>query len=145
MLRFLEATKERYGLGIFLQCHKDAMTELGPAGVIRQLGRSAAFVDCLLFDASHGTGQRLDTTVLGRFLEEAHASLGSGRMRFAVAGGLNAQSVRDDLPVLLDKYPDLSWDAEGQLHPVNVQGRRPLDMDITADYLQASAAVLRAA
>lgn len=61
---------------------------------------------------------------------------------FDAAGGLNAERVREDLPGLLAKYPDLSWDAEGQLHPVNNVRKRPLQLNFTKDYLQASVDVL---
>lgn len=145
MLTFLQETKEEFGLGILLQCHKDAMQELGPKGVVRRLGHVASFVNYLLFDASHGTGTRLDANSLDPFLEEAHSSTSLDTTGIAIAGGLDAASVREDLPELVSRYPDLSWDAEGRLHPVNERGERPLNVQIARDYLHASTAVLKTA
>ncbi len=144
MLHFLEELSEEYGLTTLLQCHKDAMDELKPKGVARRLGHYVRFIDYILFDSSHGTGKRLDVTSLDHFLEEADSKL-DVKVGLAVAGGLSADVVRDDLPQLLRKYPNLSWDAEGQLHPIDELGKRPLDMQAAEDYLRASAEVISAA
>lgn len=139
---FMEKLKENHDLQVILQVHGEAMSELGSGGVVQKLGAHAVNIDYLLFDASHGTGKRLNAHRLDEFLEEAYSSSLLARTGFGVAGGLNAKNVREDIPVLLKKYPDLSWDAEGQLHPVNNLGKRPLQMDETKKYLQASADVL---
>ena len=60
----------------------------------------------------------------------------------AIAGGLNGAIVREDLPALVAEFPNISWDAEGQVHPVNQQGKRPLDMAVTREYLESSAEIL---
>lgn len=140
-LHFLEDVKE-IGVKLFLQAHKNAMEELGPQGVLRRLGSYASLVDYLLFDSSHGTGKRLDIAALEPFVAEAHAGLDRSQTGVAIAGGLNGTIVREDLPELVARYPDLSWDAEGQLHPVDTNGKRPLDLDITKDYIQASSEIL---
>jgi hypothetical protein len=141
-LAFLEEVKESTGLEVFLQAHSAAMTELGPSGVIGRLGRYASVTDYVLFDASHGTGKRLDTTALEPFVAEAYAQLDPVKTGVAIAGGLNEEVVRDALPALIEKYPDLSWDAEGQLHPVTESGARPLDLAVTEAYLRASSEIL---
>jgi len=143
MLGFIEKTKTDFDVAILLQCHQFAMEELGPQGVVRRLGHQAAFVDYLLFDSSHGKGVRLDVSKLDAFLDEAHSSSQLDHIGMAVAGGLNAEAVREDLPSLLRKYPELSWDAEGRLHPVNNAKKRPLDMETTRAYLRASGDILR--
>lgn len=143
MLRFLEELKEKYATKILLQAHAPAMTELGPAGVPRRLGRYAAAVDYVLFDSSHGTGKRLNVDALADFLDAAYSSSNLDHAGFAIAGGLNGDIVREELPALLERYPDVSWDAEGQLHPVNAKGTRPLDFTLTQQYLEASAEVIR--
>ena len=61
----------------------------------------------------------------------------------AIAGGLNSHNVLNDLPQLISEYPNISWDADGQLHPVNDDSRRPLDLNITRDYIDASTTLLR--
>ncbi len=141
MLDFLEKVKDN-NIAVFLQVHKNAMEELGPRGVVRRLGRSAQLVDYLLFDSSHGTGKRLDVETLSPFIAEAHAGLDLSQTGIALAGGLNGAIVREDLPRLVADYPNLSWDAEGQLHPVTSEGKRPLDLGIVEDYLRASSEIL---
>lgn len=140
-LEFLEKVKAR-GVEVFLQAHKSAMEELGPDGVVRRLGHYAHLIDYLLFDSSHGTGKRLDTSALQPFVAAAYEKLDLSQTGIALAGGLNGAVVREDLPKLVAQYPDLSWDAEGQLHPTNQDGKRPLDLAVTEDYLRASSEIL---
>ncbi len=144
MLEFLGTVRWRHNVKTLLQCYNQAMEELKPKGVVQKLGRFAGNIDYILFDASHGTGKRMDAQRLDGFLEEAYSSEALNGVGFAVAGGLNAAAVQEDMPLLLEKYPDLSWDAEGQLHPLNNVGKRPLQMDAAKAYLRASADVLRA-
>lgn len=136
------ARKSLAGMTTILQCHEQAMGELKEKKTMKMLGRHVDVIDYVLFDASHGTGKTLDIEVLDRFLEEAYATDALGDVGFAVAGGLDAETVEEKLPFLLAKYPDLSWDAEGKLHPVNNAGKRPLQMDTVKKYLQSSANVI---
>lgn len=140
-LDFLEKVKKQ-GVEIFLQAHKNAMEELGPDGVVRRLGHYAHLIDYLLFDSSHGTGKRLDTSALRPFVAAAYDGLDLSQTGIALAGGLNGAVVREDLPELVAQYPNLSWDAEGQLHPTNQYGKRPLNLALTEDYLRASSEIL---
>lgn len=142
MLQFVSDVREDYEVQTILQCHKTAMEELGPKGVVRKLTRYAHALDYVMFDASHGTGERMDTERLKVFLYEAYASKALRNVNFSVAGGLDADTVREDLPALLAKYPDLSWDAESKLHPLNNAGKRPLQMDMVKEYLRSSVEVL---
>lgn len=142
MLDFLAQLKSKYDATVLLQCHKDAMNALGPDGVVDRLEEYAPAIDYVLFDSSHGTGTRLNTRRLKPFLAEAYENAKLDAVGFAIAGGLNGTVVREDLPSLVDQFPDISWDAEGQLHPANNDGVMPLDMDRTGDYLNASAEVL---
>jgi len=140
-LEFLEKVKET-GVEVFLQAHKNAMEELGPDGVVRRLGRYAHLIDYLLFDSSHGTGKRLDTSAVIPFVAAAHDGLDLSQTGIALAGGLHGAVVREDLPALVEQFPNLSWDAEGQLHPKNQIGKRPLNLTVTEDYLRASSEIL---
>jgi len=136
---FLEDVKEQ-GLEVFLQAHKHSMETLGARDTARLIGRYAnkGIIDYVLFDSSHGTGKRLDTNSLRPFIAEAYDRFEPTKTGVAIAGGLNQQVVSEDLPALIAEYPNLSWDAEGQLHPVDVYGKKPLNLDIAADYLCAS-------
>lgn len=140
-LEFLEKVKE-HGVEVFLQAHKNAMEELGPDGVVRRLGQYAHLIDYLLFDSSVGTGKRLDTSALRPFVAAAYDGLDLSQTGIALAGGLYGAVVREDLPGLVAQYPNLSWDAEGQLHPTNQDGKRPLNLAVTEDYLRASSEIL---
>jgi hypothetical protein len=142
MIDFLGVLRSKHDTKILLQCHGSAMEALGPEGAVRQLGRYASVIDYVLFDASHGTGKRLDTKNLIRFLNEAYASRPLENVGITVAGGLNGTVVREALPEIVQAFPDISWDAEGQLHPKTSSGTMPLDMNKVQDYLQASSEVL---
>jgi hypothetical protein len=142
LLRFVADVREQYEVKTLLQVHGPAMEALGPKNTIKKLGRYAGGIDYVLFDASHGTGARMDTKRLGNFLNEAYSSSNMSNVGFAIAGGLNAENVGEDLPALVKKYHDLSWDAEGQLHPVNNVQKRPLFLPYAKDYLQASTEIL---
>lgn len=130
------------GMTTILQCHEQAMDALKEKETMRVLGRYADSIDYVLFDASHGLGKTMDVEALDRFLEAAYENDALGEVGFAVAGGLDAETVEERLPYLLAKYPDLSWDAEGKLHPINNVGKRPLQMDIVKKYLQSSVNVI---
>jgi len=142
LLPFLQEVKESTGLEILLQAHGPAMAELGAKGIVERLGGYAGAIDYLLFDASHGTGKRLDVSALEPFLAEAYARFDAQQTGIAIAGGLNAELVQQELPALLEQYPALSWDAEGQLHPVDAHGKRPLDLELAREYLEASSSLL---
>jgi hypothetical protein len=144
MSSFLERLKSTHDATILLQCHGDAMESLGPQKAVRRLGELASTIDYVLFDASHGTGKRLDTDRLKTFLDEAYGSTALEGVGFAIAGGLNGTVVREELAKVIQDFPDISWDAEGQLHPQHKNRARPLDMNLVQDYLQASRDTLEA-
>lgn len=143
MLSWLEKVKEESGLTILLQAHGEAMEQLGSERIARKLGRYAHALDYVLFDASHGKGERMNTKALEPFLYAGHSATELSSVGFSVAGGLNAEVVRQDLPDLLEGYPGVSWDAEGQLHPTLDDGTRPLSAWRSTQYLNASAEALR--
>lgn len=144
MLDFIEhlKTTDTSDIKIFLQCHENAMNDLGPKGVVDRLGHYAIYVDYILFDSSHGTGKELDVTRLDNYLYEASSNLDTSRTGLAVAGGLDEKNVKNYLPSLLSKYPKLSWDAEGKLHPNNSYGKRPLDLSLAIEYIKASSDII---
>ena len=142
MLGFLTELKQKHDTKLFLQVHKPAMEALGPKGVVNHLNQFADSIDYVLFDSSHGTGKRLDTDALKTYLGEAYSSQALQQVGIALAGGLNGEIVAEELPKVLSEFPDTSWDAEGQLHPVSVNGSMPLDMQRVEAYLRASTAVM---
>lgn len=143
LLRSVGITKQFFQTSTLLHVHGPAMERLGPKGVVRRLGKFASSLDYILFDASHGTGKRLDVTALKPFLEEVYSSEALSGVGFAVAGGLNAEIVYEELPVLLEDYADLSFDIEGQVHQLKNDGTRSLNMDAAKKYITAAVEVIR--
>lgn len=143
MLTFLHETKERFpDTRIYLQCHEKSMQRYTPVQLAKLLGAHAKALDYILFDASHGKGVRLNVAQLSPYIEEAYESAALAHVGVALAGGLYGPVVREDLPELVAAFPDLSWDAEGKLHPADEEGRMGLDETRVRDYFAASAEVL---
>ena len=143
MLTFLHETKERHpGTRIYLQCHELSMQRYSPRQLTQVLGAHADALDHLLLDSSHGKGVRLDADRLVPYIETILSSDTLSRVGVGFAGGLDGSAIREDLPALIAKYPELSWDAEGRLHPRREDGRMPLDIPTVADYFRASAEVI---
>lgn len=128
-------------LTVILQCQANIVNAHSPKDVVHAL--RTIDTDYVLFDASGGRGVRMNPDALLPYIEAVRNCPELNTLSVAVGGGLNADVVRTELPKLLRHFPDISWDAEGQLHPVNSDGKRPLDMSIVRDYLEASAEVLR--
>lgn len=131
------------GMGVIIQAHAAAMDK-GPKQAVNDLVRLSDYssLDFVLFDASHGTGKEMDADELKRFLEAGYRDidLEDRGTNFGIAGGLDEYTVETHLPAVLKDFPDISWDAEGRLHPRDGEGL--LDMQNTRDYLFASARVL---
>lgn len=144
MFQFVETVKQQTEYQIILQAHSETMQQLGPDGTAKKLGRYAHALDYVLFDASHGKGIRMNPNALKPFLESSYASAELGGVGFGVAGGLNAEVVREELPSLVESFNDISWDAEGKLHNRDRTGVYILDELATRQYLQASSDILSA-
>lgn len=144
MLPFLEQVKHDTEHTLILQAHGELMQKLGSDGVAQKLGQYAHVLDYVLFDASHGKGVRMDTESLLPFLDAAYESDALAGVGFGAAGGLDAGVVREELPVLLAQYPDISWDAEGRLHSMQPGGMPGLNWTAAKEYIQASSDVLAA-
>ena len=144
LLEFVSDVKKRHDTKVLLQCHGPAMEGLKPAGVIKQLGRYANVLDYVLFDASHGQSRTLDPDNLLRFLSAAYESEELSEVGFGVAGGLDAETVQKLMPVIIQRFPDISWDAEGKLHLMidDRPDKRPLDMNSVGEYLHVSKSVI---
>jgi phosphoribosylanthranilate isomerase len=126
-----------------LQCHSPAMSR-GPKAAVERLKKFGSTVDRVLFDASHGTGREMNGASLRTFLDAAYSDRDLAATSFGIAGGLNTERVQKHLPAIVRQFPDISWDAEGQLHKPFGELDRGLDMDKVRGYLAASAKVLDA-
>jgi hypothetical protein len=144
LFTFLEELKAKHDTKILLQVHEPAMELMGPKRVIKKLGEHAGALDYILFDASHGKGERLNVGALSKFLRRAYDSEELQGVGIALAGGLDGSIIEEELPTILNEFPDISWDAEGRLHPENGTSQRPLDMAIVKTYMDASNKVLGA-
>lgn len=144
MQRFLEDIKSaRPDIMVLLQCHGNAMKLLGPKGATKKLGAYANVLDYVLFDSSEGRGIRMSPESLEPFIYEAYSSSCLGRIGLAIAGGLDEPAVREFMPPIVGNYPDISWDAEGRLHPVNTADKRPLNIKLVNEYFASSSKVLQ--
>lgn len=125
-------------LTIVLQIGRQAMTDIkGKTDVlVKRLSAYAESVDVVLFDPSGGLGIAYDFSEAVTVLSALVAS--ELPMRWGIAGGLGAHTVADLRP-LLEIYPDLSWDAQGQLRDSDGN----LDLDYCHDYLSNSARLTR--
>ncbi len=144
MLPFIEEVKQHTNHTIILQAHGESMQQLGAENMAKKLGRYAHTLDYVLFDASHGKGVRLDPNALRPFLDKVYESKQLTSVGFGVAGGLSADVVRNELPALVNTYPDLSWDTEGKVHGIHEDGTLGFDPNAAKDYLEASSNILSA-
>lgn len=126
---------------VTLQCQAEIMQQHTPAEIACAL-TGIQGLSYVLFDASGGRGVRMNPDALLPYIEAVRENLLLDDVGIAVGGGLNAEVVRQELPKILRHFPVISWDAEGQLHPVNGDGKRPLDMQVVKEYLEACAEVL---
>lgn len=140
---FLERTKAETNLSIVLQAHQQSMEYYRPAELAYTLGKYAHILDYILLDSSHGKGVRLDTAKLTPYAEALFSADALSRVGIGIAGGLSGPVVGEELPEMTQTFPELSWDAEGQLHPVAADGTRPVSLFETNSYFAASAEVLR--
>lgn len=132
---FEEMILAKPNLDILLQCQGPIMDAHSPQAIAKRLEYYHQYVSYVLFDASHGTGTRLDVAALRPYVAEASEKewLGVG-----VAGGLNGVAVAEDLPPLLNEFPHLSFDAEGSLHENLDPNNNRLNLVRTDHYLSTA-------
>ncbi len=138
LLKYAQETRQQRGFKVILQCTGEQMYSLKPQGVVRKLGEFAASMDYVLFDASLGLGKDLEADRLSPFLEAAYESNELSHVNFAIAGGLSGENVNRQLSKLVQRFPEISWDAEGNLHRLNNAGKRPVQMDEAKDLIKNS-------
>lgn len=138
---FIEDVKNETKLKILLQAHSGLMESYSPRDLAKLLGGFA--LDYVLLDSSHGKGVRLDINKLRPYVEAIYESDDLKHVGVGIAGGLNAEIVANDLPEIVKIYPDLSWDAEGQLHRPDRSNKRPINLGDAGEYIIASSKVIQ--
>ena len=120
-------------IGIVLQVSKVAMKRLPNIGaVFRKILDYGDSIDTILIDMSMGTGKPMSTKLMRErvsILSSAFPALG-----IAVAGGLGPFTLNLVEPLLADRHPIISVDAQGRLRPSG-NSKDPLDLEIAEEYL----------
>ncbi|MES2985964.1 MAG: hypothetical protein V4686_02450 [Patescibacteria group bacterium] len=125
---------------VILQIGKNAMEEAGndPAQVVERLQDYNGIIHHVLLDKSMGRGLGMDAVGLlpyARAIRDAYPDLG-----LAVAGGLGPNTMGLVKP-LLEEFPHISIDAQGQLRPSG-NALDPIDWDMAEKYIVNALALL---
>jgi len=123
----------RDDIEIILQIGKNALEEVGnaPERVVQRLRDYKGLIHRVLLDKSMGRGigmNAFDLIPLARAIRDCLPTLG-----IVAAGGLGPKTI-DLVKPLVDEFPDLSIDAEGQLRPSG-NALDPIDWDMATIYL----------
>ena len=114
---------QRYGHGVagdgpvILQCHGSIMAENSMASVVERLKRVEGYITHVLFDASEGRGEPMNSDALSYWVEAIQSS--DLDIDVAIAGGLGPYRNPHLLARLLQRFDPISWDAESRLHTDN--------------------------
>jgi hypothetical protein len=121
---------------IILQIGRNAMEQVGdsPEAAVARLASYQGTIAGVLLDRSMGQGKGMDAQALlpyARAIKKAFPEL-----TLAAAGGLGPKSMHLVEP-MLQEFPDLSIDAQGQLRPSG-NAMNPVDWQTAADYLKVA-------
>ncbi|MCA9357484.1 hypothetical protein H6784_05135 [Candidatus Nomurabacteria bacterium] len=124
---------------VILQIGTDAMEQENdnPSNVARRLKKYDGLISRILLDKSMGKGLGMDAIKLipfARAISDRFPELGLG-----AAGGLGPDTTHLVSP-LLEKFPDLSFDAQSKLHP-NGNILLPVDLGFAKTFLLRSLAL----
>ena len=127
----------RPNLKIVLQVGADAlnMFDNDPVRVAQMLTEDNGALDYVLLDKSMGHGLGLSVAVLLPFLREIRTRLPG--LGLAVAGGLGPETLHLVEPIV-DEFPDVSIDAQGQLRPSG-DAKDPIDWGRATLYIERAA------
>lgn len=126
---------------IVLQCGGTAMAELenSPEKLEAKLAKYEGFVDYVLIDPSGGIGIPFDPEFAIKCFERLYNSESFSKTKFGIAGGLSPDTLPGLLTPVLERFPQISIDAEGKL-------RTPedaLDVAVAIEYLTSAEKLYR--
>lgn len=126
-------------LSLILQVSKPAIREIQEEDIpLRsQLEEYKGLVHYILIDYGMGRGTPFDPQEMLSLVDIAVAVFGESGV--AVGGGLGPDTYTNLQPIL-QKYPGISWDAQGRLRKSG-KATDPLDMDLVKLYLERSSAL----
>lgn len=118
-----------------LRCgnHALEMVHRNPSELAQRVGLYKGIIDYVLIDPSGGMGEPINPQFAIDCLTELH-SRDLGEMKFAVAGGLSAETLPDLMGPILQKFPETSFDAEGRLR----DGQDNLEWSSVKSYLRVA-------
>jgi len=124
---------------IVLQCGSRAMAEINnsPEQLVEKSKNYEGIADYLLLDPSGGLGQSFNYEHLLLYLDALH--LARLNTRFGVAGGLSPETFEPLMIPILERFPDVSIDAEGRLRTKEDK----LDTDIANKYISLADKIFR--
>lgn len=126
---------------IVLQCGGRAMAQFNhsPGQLVEKLTEYEGVVDYVLIDPSGGLGTPFDTGFAINFLKELFETTCLPTMNFGIAGGLSPKTLPDLLVPILERFPEISIDAEGRLRTIEDN----LSIEIANEYLELSENLFR--
>lgn len=126
---------------VILQVGMKAIEEADndPDVVIQWLKRYNGFIDRVLLDMSMGRGVSMNTEVLMPFAKAISRKL--PELGLVVAGGLGPNTIGLVEP-LVQKFPDISIDAQGKLRPSG-SALDPIDWGFAEKYLVEALKILK--
>lgn len=128
----------RPGIEIIQQISSKAKEEAGIRWVDK-MEQYAGIVDYILLDSGMGKGIPFQPANVIYDINIA-LSCGFSQSQIAVAGGLGPKTYTNLQPVL-DRYPDISCDAQGKLRPSG-SAVDPLDFDYVKQYISGVCSLL---
>lgn len=128
----------RPGIEIIQQVSSVAKKEAG-IGWIDKIEKYAGIVDYLLLDSGMGRGIPFNPATVLYDIEMA-LSCGFSQHQLAVAGGLGPDTYMGLQPIL-DRYPNISCDAQGKLRPSG-SATDPLNFDYVRRYIAGVCSLL---
>jgi hypothetical protein len=131
----------RHAIQVVLQIGRKALNVAGhnPKIVARMLEDYTEVIDGVLLDQSMGEARLMDSELLISYLEEIQKA--HPQLHLAVAGGLRHNTLSVLVP-LLERFPNLSIDAQAGLHEDN-NAMLPVSLRAQEAYLEEAGALFK--